>query len=167
MQRICAAVLGGALLVGFAVRPISAQVLYGSAVGTVHDPTGDVVTEAPVMMTSKATRAIREAKTDQQGRFTFANLLPSAYDLKVTAAGFRTFTQTDIVISINSVTRVEVKLDLGQVTEQVTVQANAVMLQTDKSDVRSEVTSQAVGNLPLAAYRNFQNLIDLVPGATP
>src|SRR5262249_60773158 len=42
-----------------------------------------------------------------------------------------------------------------------------VALQTDKSDVRSEVTSQAMANLPLAAYRNFQNLIDLVPGATP
>ena len=64
-------------------------------------------------------------------------------------------------------TRVEVKLELGQLTEQVTVQASAVALQTDKSDVRSEVTSQAVGNLPLPAYRNFQNLIDLVPGATP
>jgi hypothetical protein len=65
------------------------------------------------------------------------------------------------------VTRLEIKLELGQLAEQVTVQANAVSLQTDKSDVRPEVTSQAMGNLPLAAYRNFPNLIDLVPGATP
>ena len=63
--------------------------------------------------------------------------------------------------------RVDVRLELGALGEQVTVEASSVALQTDKSDVRSEVTSQAVGNLPLAAYRNFQNLIDLVPGATP
>src|SRR3984893_4712031 len=138
-RTLYAALLGGALLISFAVRPVSAQVLYGSAVGTVQDPTGGVVAEAPVVMTSKATGAVRETKTDQQGRFTFANLLPSAYDLKVTATGFRTFKQTHIGISINNVTRVDVKLDLGQLAEQVTVQANAVTLQTDKSDVRSEV----------------------------
>src|SRR6478672_5163780 len=115
-----------ALLCGALVslsRPIPAQVLYGSAVGTIQDPTGGVVAEALVTMTSKSTGAVRETKSDQQGRFTFSNLLPNAYDLKVTAAGFRTFTQTDVVISINNVTRADVKLELGQLAEQVTVEA--------------------------------------------
>jgi hypothetical protein len=167
LRTSCAAFLGGTLLFSLATPTASSQVLYGSAVGTVQDSTGGAVAEARVTMTSKATGAVRETKTGQQGRFTFANLLPSAYDLSVSASGFRTFTQIDAEISINNVTRIDVKLELGALTEQVTVQASAVALQTDKSDVRSEVTSQAVGNLPLAAYRNFQSLIDLVPGATP
>jgi len=167
LRKSCAAFLGGVLLISLAHQPVSAQVLYGSAVGTVQDQTGGAVAEAPVTMTSKATGAVRETRTDQQGRFTFANLLPSVYDLKVSAKGFRSFTQSDVAISINNVTRVDVKLELGALAEQVTVEASAVSLQTDKSDIRSEVTSQAVGNMPLAAYRNFQNLIDLVPGATP
>src|SRR5689334_2388622 len=149
LRTFCAALFGGILLVSFVSPRVSAQVLYGSAVGTVQDPTGGAVAEAPVTMTSKATGAVRETKTDQQGRFTFANLPPNAYDLKVSAGGFRTFTQTEVEISINNVTRIEVKLELGALTEQVTVQSSTVALQTDKSDVRSEVTSQAVGNLPL------------------
>ena len=84
-RTFCAAFFGSALLVSFSVRPVSAQVLYGSAVGTVQDPTGGTVAEAPVTMTNKATGAVRETKTDQQGRFSFANLLPGGYDLKVTA----------------------------------------------------------------------------------
>src|SRR5205085_9580142 len=128
---------------------------------------GAVITGAVVTMTSKETGAARETRSDSDGRYTFANLAAGGYDLKVTAPGFRAFTQTGVQISINTVSRVDVRMELGALGEQVTVEANAVALQTDKSDVRSEVTSHAVANLPLAAYRNFQNLIDLVPGATP
>ena len=163
----CASILAALLAASLSVSPAAAQVLYGSAVGTLQDQTGAVITGAAVTMTNKETGASREAASDNEGRYTFANLAAGSYDLKVTAPGFRTFTQTAVQISINTVTRVDVRLELGALGEQVTVQAEAVALQTDKSDVRSEVTSQAVGNLPLAAYRNFQNLIDLVPGATP
>ena len=166
MQRAVQFTLLGVLVV-FAIHPASAQVLYGSAVGTVEDQSGAVVSGASITMTSKSTGLVRETKTGLDGRYTIANLLPGSYDLKVSAAGFRTFTQTSVDITINTVTRMDVKLELGQVTEQVTVQAAALALQTDKSDVRAEVTSHAVANLPLVAYRNFQNLVNLVPGATP
>src|SRR6185436_2634964 len=66
-----------------------------------------------------------------------------------------------------TVTRENVTLEVGQMTEQVTVEASAVMLQTDKSDVRTEITGQTVQNLPLPSYRNYQSLVALVPGATP
>src|SRR5215813_7780962 len=103
MHRFCGAIFGVALLLFSATAPVSGQVLYGSAVGTVLDPTGGVVADAPVTMTSKTTGAVREAKTDPQGRFVLANLPPDVYDLKVAAPGFRTFTQTEIIISINNV----------------------------------------------------------------
>ncbi len=168
MHRKVIVVLVGALLLStLTTSQASAQVLYGSAVGTVLDQSGAVVSGAAVTMTSKATGVVREITTGGDGRYAIPNLLAGSYELKVVASGFRTFTQTNLEITINTVTRTDVRLELGQVSEQVTVQATAMALQTDKSDVRAEVTSQAVGNLPLASYRNFQNLIDLVPGATP
>jgi hypothetical protein len=72
-----------------------------------------------------------------------------------------------VVVTINAVTRVDLRLELGAVTEQITVAATVTALQTDKSDVRAEITSREMTYLPLANYRNFQNLFNLIPGATP
>src|ERR1044071_506724 len=117
-RTILAVLLGSALL---AVQPAAAQVLHGSAVGTLQDASGGVVAGAAVSMTNKGTGVVRETKSDSEGRYTFGNLLPGSYDLKVTAAGFRAFIQTGIEISINTVTRTDVHLELGQLAEQVTV----------------------------------------------
>lgn len=155
------------LAMTYRIEPVSAQVLYGSALGIVEDQTNAAVVGAAVTITNRSTGAVRETKSGTDGRYTFPNLLAGIHEVKVIAAGFRTYSQANVQISINTVTRVDVRLELGQVTEQVTVEGATVALQTDKSDLRSEVSSKAVGNLPLAAYRNFQNLIDLVPGATP
>ena len=155
------------LLSGLLARPAAAQVLYGSALGIVEDQSGASVSGAAVTISNTAGGIVRDAQTGGDGRYSFPNLLPGSYEVKVTAPGFRTFVQSNVTITINTVTRVDIKLELGQVSEQVTVEGAVIALQTDKSDIRAEVTSKAVGNLPLAAYRNFQNLIDLVPGATP
>ena len=147
--------------------PANAQVLYGSIVGTVEDPTGAVVPGATVTLTNPATGAVREIKADDQGRYTVPNLQAGTYDLKVSSQGFRTLTRTGVEITINTVTRVDAKLEVGQMTEQVTVSASMVALQTDKSDVRTELASQAITNMPLPGYRNYQTLINLVPGSSP
>ncbi len=147
--------------------PATAQVLYGSIVGTVEDPTGAVVPGATITITNPATGATREIKADDQGRYSVPNMQAGAYDVKVTAQGFRALTRTGVEITINTVTRLDAKLEVGQMTEQVTVSASTVALQTDKSDVRTEITSQTVTNMPLPGYRNYQSLINLVPGATP
>jgi len=131
------------------------------------DQTDAVVPKAAVIVTSKSTGLSREASTDEAGRYSIVNLLPGVYDLRVTAGGFRPFEQTSVTVSANAVTRVDVRLEVGAVTEQITVAASAAILQTDKSDVRAEITSVAATNLPLANYRNFQSLINLIPGATP
>ncbi|MCC7155332.1 MAG: TonB-dependent receptor, partial [Bryobacterales bacterium] len=156
------------LLLGMSTAQFAVgQVLYGSAVGSIEDQSGGLVPGATVSLTNKLTGQVRETSTGEDGRYTVPNLLPGEYDLKVTAGGFRTYTQIGLQITINTVTRADVKLELGQLTEQVTVTTAVAALQTDKSDLRSEVSSQVVSSLPLAAYRNFQNLINLVPGATP
>src|SRR5215471_11307029 len=82
-----------------------AQVLYGSLVGSIEDPTGSFVPKADVTLTNKSTGVTRSAVSDDQGRYSLLNVLPGAYDLKVTAPGFRTLNRTDIEIAINTVTR--------------------------------------------------------------
>jgi outer membrane receptor protein involved in Fe transport len=163
----CAAILAALFVVLLAVPPAHAQVLYGSVVGQVEDPSGAMIPKAAVVLTNKQTGAVRETTTDDAGRFSVLNLLPGLYDVKVTASGFRTLSRTDIDVSINTVTRQDLKMEVGQTSEQVTVSATAAQLQTDKSDVRHEITGETIQNLPLPAYRNYQSLMALVPGATP
>lgn len=147
--------------------PGRAQVLYGSIVGTVVDPTDSVIPNATVTIANKATGVVRETKADDGGRYSLVNVLPGLYDLKVTAQGFRTVTKENVQVTINVVTRADVKLEVGTMTEQITVSASGTLLQTDKSDVRTEISSREISNLPLSNYRNFQSLLNLVPGATP
>lgn len=145
----------------------SAQVLYGSIIGSVEDASGGLVPGATVTVTNKGTGATREVTTDDAGRYSVASLLPGRYDVKITAQGFRTTTRTDVEVTANTVSRIDQRLEVGQLAEQVTVSASAVQLQSDKSDVRTELTSQTLTNMPLPGYRNYQSLMNLVPGATP
>jgi hypothetical protein len=148
-------------------QPASAQVLYGSVVGTVEDPSGAVVPGATLSLTNVATGNVRTITADEQGRYTAVNMPAGTYTIQVTAPGFRTMTRTGVEVTINSVNRITLRLEVGQITEQVTVAAAAAMLQTDRSDTRAELTSKAVVELPLSNYRNYQSLLNLVPGTTP
>ena len=151
----------------FAVPELRAQVLYGSLIGTVSDQSGAVVPKATVTISNAQTGQIRETTTDSEGRFSLQNVQPGTYEMKVSSAGFRTMARTNVAISINTVTRVPVELEVGQVADQVTVEGAAAALQTDKTDVHVELGETQVRNLPLPRYRNYQSLINLVPGATP
>src|SRR5262249_56758198 len=63
--------------------------------------------------------------------------------------------------------RLDLSLEVGAMTESVTVEASAAVLQTTKTDVNVNLEAKAIGDLPLSGYRNFQTLVNLVPGATP
>lgn len=152
---------------GFLAEPATAQVLYGSIVGTVTDQTGAVVPRATVSVTNEQTGLRRESVTDDQGRYTFQNLPEGRYSVSLAAPGFKPFTQTGVSVTINTVTRSDISIELGAVTEAVTVSGTMTVLQTDKSDVHTELGTTAVSNLPLNQYRNYQALYNLVPGATP
>jgi outer membrane receptor protein involved in Fe transport len=149
------------------VQPAFSQVLYGSVVGAVTDPSGAVVPGATVTLTSKQTGAERTDKSDEGGRYSFVNVLPGAFDLKVTATGFRSFVATQFEVGPNTVQRIDARMEVGQLSEMVTVEGTAVVLQTEKADTHSEISSKAITSLPIGGYRNYQMLINLVPGATP
>ena len=157
----------GLMVMGSATRSASAQVLYGSIVGTLTDETGAVVPKAVVTVTNTSTGLSRQATTDDAGYYSIPNLPEGTYDLSVSASGFRPYTQTGVNVPINAVTRVDATIQVGAVTEEVTVEASAAVLQTSKSDVSVNLDTRAIENLPLSNYRNYQTLINLVPGATP
>jgi hypothetical protein len=144
-----------------------AQVLYGTLVGNVTDPTSGIVAAATVNLTSKATGFSAETKTDTRGLYEFRNLQAGSYDLKISASGFSSFEVSGIAITVNNVARVDAQLKVGQVTETITVGAEAVQLQTDKSDLHTDLTSREMTQFPVSGFRNYQSLIDFVPGATP
>ena len=149
------------------VPVLNAQVLYGSVTGTVTDQSGAGVPRAHVTATNRGTSVVREADADENGHYTITDLAPGNYDLKVTATGFKPLTQTNLMVAANTVANVDVNLQVGAMSEQVTVEASVVNLQTEKSDVHTELSEKAILNMPLNQYRNFQTLINLVPGATP
>ncbi|HEY3443456.1 MAG TPA: TonB-dependent receptor [Paludibaculum sp.] len=165
-QKFALAVMVLAMMVSWAM-PASAQSLYGSVVGQVEDPSGAAIVQATITLTNKATGQVYEGKADESGRFLVPNMMPGDYDIKVSATGFKTQTRTDIRVSAAALVRSDFKMDVGAISEQITVEGTATVLQTDKADTHTELNAKQVSNLPLPGFRNYQSLINLVPGATP
>src|SRR4051794_33734133 len=157
----------GLIVMGLAARTASAQVLYGSIAGTLTDETGATVPGATISVTNTSTGLSRQATTDQSGHYSIPNLLEGTYDVSVEASGFKPYTQKGVVVRINAATEVNSVVQLGALNEQVTVEATNQVLQTTKTDVNVSLDTESMENLPLSGYRNFQSLINLVPGATP
>jgi len=170
MKRFCRglALLGPILLVPcWAVRPATAQVLYGSLVGNVTDATGSAVPGATVTVTDRETGASHDAVTDSTGAYRFTSVQPGVYTVTVKLEGFRSFTRDHVPVTLNSVTRVDAALQVGQLSETVSMSAEAPILQTDRAEVRAELKSRELVNLPVSLNRNYQYLLRVLPGFTP
>jgi hypothetical protein len=171
MIRTKSVVLVSLLTLGFVwaglVQRSEAQVLFGSVSGTVTDQSGATVSKAHISSVNRATGVQKETDADAGGHYTLTDLSPGAYDVTVTATGFKPLTQTDVRVGANVVTNTNFNLQIGSVSEKVTVEAAAVTLQTEKTDVHTEISEKAIQEMPLNQYRNYQTLINLVPGATP
>ena len=152
---------------GPAAAPSLAQVLYGTFVGNVQDSSGAVVPNAKVKIIEKATSFTRDAVTDTGGNYNIPSVPAGSYSIRITANGFKTFAENNVIATVNSTIRVDGKLEVGSVGETITVEAGAVTLETDRSDTKTEISAKIVTELPLNQYRNYQALINLVPGATP
>jgi hypothetical protein len=158
----------GLLLFALAVpMNLYGQILYGSLVGNVKDASDAAVAGATVTITNTQTNQTRQTVTNDLGSYNLPTLEPGTYSLRVTKEGFSTHTQSDVLVSINTVTRVDVGLKVGAVTETVTVSGQIATLQTDRSEVRAEITSTTFQNLPVAVGRNYQQLFRMLPGFRP
>ena len=155
------------VLVFLAAVPVGAQLLYGGLVGSVVDAQGAVIPGATVKIVNTDTNLTRETVTDAQGAFTFANVGAGPYDVKVTLTGFREAVRSRVPVTVGQISRVEMTLQVGALNEVITVQSEAQLLQTDKADVRTELNSAEITNLPLNRFRNYQALVVLAPGSMP
>ena len=158
-----------ALLAGFELLTgvASAQVLYGTLVGTITDPQQGAIVGATVLAKSNATGYQAEAKSDERGAYEFRNMPPGVYDIKITANGFTSFDAKDITVTANNILRIDAPLKVGNITEVITVGAEAVQLQTDKSDIHYDVQAKELTQIAIGGYRNFQSIMDFIPGTTP
>jgi len=161
---IAASILDIVLSIG---QPAHAQVLFGSIIGSVVDAAHASVPGAKVKVTSPTTGQSRETLTDASGTYTFSSLSADTYDVSITAQGFQAFKFTGVSVTADSRTRVDATLKIGAVEQTVEVSAQAATLQTDSGEVRSEITSQSLENVPIPVGRNYQNLLITVPGVSP
>ncbi len=143
------------------------QAVNGTVVGTVTDSTGGTVQGAQVTITEVSTNLSRSATTDTSGFYSFPALVPGTYRVRVEKTGFATVQRPEVPVTVNSTVRVDVELAPGQVTQTISVESTIPLLQTDTAKTGSTLTSVQAEQLPLGTNRNFQNLLNLVPGSTP
>jgi hypothetical protein len=153
------------LVICFAL-PLAAQKVTGTIRGLVTDPSGAVVANATVTVTRTSTGEARNATTNTQGEYVVTDLQPGTYDVNVKAANFKEFISKGVELFVSSTTTVNAALALGNATEQVTVEANTVQVETTTGAVGNVVEGHEVRELPLNG-RSFVQLTQLMPGVVP
>src|SRR5271170_3969116 len=130
-------------------RPVAGQVLYGSIAGTVQDSTSSAVPNATVTIVNRATGQSRQTATTSEGLYSFPDVLTGDYTVTISAPGFHTSQTNNTEVTINTVTRVDAQLQVGERAETITVEANTAAIQTESADVHVALSSQAITQLPL------------------
>jgi hypothetical protein len=135
----------------------------GAITGTVTDPTGGAIANATVTITNKGTNETRETKTIADGSYTFNILPPGDYKLKFTAAGFKTLEIANATVRVTNIEAVNAVLQVGAVTESVTVESSMEVLQTESSTLGQTVSGTLINSLPMA-NQNYTEIISLSAG---
>jgi len=167
MTRMLKALLASGLFLVAGAASLHAQAGATAQIGgTVKDESGGVLPGVDITVTQTATGATRSGVSDADGGYTLTNLPIGPYRLEATLQGFRSYVQTGIVLQVNANPTVNVVMALGAVSEQITVQANAAMVETRTTSVGQVMENQRILELPLNG-RQVTDLLLLSPGVTP
>jgi hypothetical protein len=143
------------------------QAVNGTMLGSVNDSNGAAAVGATVTATETRTSIVLTTTTNQDGNFVFANLKSGVYRIEASQTGFKKVVRDNVVVDVNTTIRVDLAIQIGDVSETVTIEAGAaVLLQTDRADTGRLIETKQVAELPLGFNRNFQGLLITVPGAT-
>jgi len=155
------------LLMCFSTLTVSAQVLYGTLIGNVTDPSGAIVPNAKVDALNVQTGVTKTTTTDSSGTYRIPDLQEGTYKVSVSVQGFATLVLQNVGVTVNNVKRADAQLQVAQAQTTVEVTASQEVLQTDKADVHLDLTTQQIENLPISGSqgRNFQTLLRIIPGA--
>src|SRR5215472_9997381 len=159
----------------FSVAFAYAQGDRGTITGTVSDPAGAVVADAPIQAREVETGVVYQAVSTNTGNYTVSQLPAGSYELSVTVPGFKRFIRQNLVLQVAQVLRIDVTLEVGAATESVTVSEAAPLLKTESGELSHNVSTDTVDNLPIlgigssmagsSAIRNPQAVAYLLPGA--
>jgi outer membrane receptor protein involved in Fe transport len=163
-RRALSAAAGALALIVAVARPAAAQAVYGSVAGTVRDPSGAAVPGATVTITSTERKSVAAVTTNASGFYVKGQLLPGRYDVKAEVGGFQGKVVPSVVVSVDTQTKVDFTLAVGDLTEEVVVEASeGQLLKTDRSDVSVTFERKQVAELPVLS-RNFTKFLLLTPG---
>jgi len=149
-------------LIGFSVSTFAQQ---ATIVGTVTDPSGAVVPNVAVVIVNIETGLSRTYPTNDAGQYVAPDLQIGHYDVKATAAGFKAAEQKSIVLTVGDRVRVDFQMQMGAAQETVTVEANAVHVQSDSGEVSNLITDQQMSQIAVNG-RSIYQLAQLTPGAS-
>ena len=158
-------ILTGLALVFAAIGTHAAgQTIRSTLTGVVTDPNGAVVTGVLVTATNVATNIASTTKTNSEGLYTFTALTPGEYAIAVEQKGFKRFVRASINLRIAETTRLDIPLEVGQLTEEVSVVGEAPLVRSTSSELGQVIDYKQIQSLPLNG-RLFQQLVTLTPGA--
>jgi hypothetical protein len=156
------AILFSILLLASAAFPQTSA----SMVGSVKDPSGAVISGAQISVTNTERGITRTTVSNSDGEWGVAALPPGKYDLSVTAAGFKGYQAKGVVLDVAQKARVDVAMQVGATTTEVTVEGTAVaQVETQSSELGGVVSGKEINQLQLNG-RNFTQLVTLVPGVS-
>jgi Carboxypeptidase regulatory-like domain/TonB dependent receptor len=128
---------------------VYAQTATGTITGTISDPAGAVVPNAPLELKNSETGTVFQTATSSTGNYSFSQLPAASYQLTVNVPGFKTHVRQNLGVQAAQTIRVDVVLEVGANTESVTVSAEASMLSTESAAVNSNVTTDRMNSLPI------------------
>src|SRR6267154_958958 len=161
-QVIPAAIITLGLLSSGLLAQAQTTISTGSIVGTVTDPTGAVVEGAKIVIRNTATNQEVSLTSNSSGAFNSGALVPGTYKVQVTAKGFSGVAET-MVVQVGNTASFNPKMQVGQESQVVEVQASDVQVNTEQASVQGVLTASQIDNLPVNG-RNFLDLAQLEPG---
>ena len=153
------------LIAVFSAANLSADVT-GTILGTVHDSSNSAVAGAHVAATNIEKNFVREVVSGSDGGYRFLALPPGNYKVVATAPGFDQFVTTGIRLQVNDELRIDVALRVGTIRETVSVEANAVQVEAESTQLGQVVNTKQILSLPLNG-RSFVDLLGLQAGVAP
>ena len=134
-------------------------------VGTVTDPSGAAVPNVKITVINLETNLVHTAVTNDSGQYVLPELKIGHYDAKAEAAGFKVAEQKDVVLQVGDRARIDFQMQLGGAQETVTVEANAIRVQSDSGEQSNVITGQQISQIAVAG-RSMYQLAALTPGAS-
>jgi hypothetical protein len=131
--------------------------------GHVEDPSGAVLPGVTLTLTNQGTKAVQTAVTDNRGQYLFGGVFSGTYDLKAELSGFKAYQTTGLVLNPNDTRGLDIKLEIGQQTQEVTVIAESEIIQTETGAREGVLNAQQIDNLSVIG-RSSLELLRILPG---